>query len=214
MVRLSHAQVKDALHPADSSTGCPSMPTPEREVKPPLRREVGYFCHFVLEGKHMGGILVTNEIGVPLEFKYTEPVAMNRLQKTLYGAVLDRYLHETVIRDSLARELHSDPKYFITGFEEKEYLGTIAGREMIALQEVRSASSEPGGSFTRTRDREAVVLTDEGPGLRAAFSTSDEAVQQDMIDWLQGAARTMDLLEPLDRVKVALKMLIGDERKR
>jgi len=138
---------------------------------------------------------------------------MNRLQRTLYGAALDRYLHETVIRDSLARELHSDPKYFITGFEEKEYLGTIAGREMIALQEIRSSSSEQGGSFTRTRDREAVIMTDEGPGLRTAFSTSDETVQQDMITWLQGVARTMDVLEPLERVRAALKMLISDERR-
>jgi hypothetical protein len=190
------------------------MPTPEREVRNSLQREVGYFCHYAQEGKHMGGILVTNEIGVPLEFKYTEPLAMNRLQKTLYGAVLDRYLHQTVIRDSLARELHSDPRYFITGYEEKEYLGTLAGREMIALQEVRPGASESGASLTRTRDREAVIMTEDGPGLRAAFSTSDEALQEEMIGWLQGVARNMDLLEPLERIKAALKMLVGDERKR
>jgi hypothetical protein len=189
------------------------MPIPEREAKTPSTREVGFFCHLGLEGRHMGGILVTNEIGVPVEFEYTEPVSMSRIQKTLYGAVLDRYLHETVIRDTLARELHSNPKYIITGFEEKEYLGTLAGRGMIALQEVRSASSEPGGSLARPRDREAVIVTDEGPGLRVAFSTSDEAVQQDMIGWLQGVARTMDLLEPLDRIKAALRILVGEERK-
>lgn len=162
----------------------------------------------------MGGVLVTNEIGVPVEFKYTEPVSLNRMQKTLYGAVLDRYLHEKVIRDSLARELQSNPKYIITGFEEKEYLGTLAGREMVALQEIRSASSEPGGSLTRPRDRETVITTDDSPGLRAAFSTSDETLQQDMISWLQGVAQTMDLLEPLDRIKAALKIIFSDERRR
>jgi hypothetical protein len=191
------------------------MPTPEREVQDSPQRKVGYFCHYAQDGKHTGGILVTNEIGVPLEFKYTEPLAMNRLQKTLYGAVLDRYLHETLIRDSLARELQSDPRYFITGYEEKEYLGTLAGRAMIALQEVRPGSSESGASLTRTRDREALIMTEDGPpGLRAAFSTSDEALQEEMIGWLQGVARTMDLLEPLERVKAVLKMLVGDERKR
>jgi len=178
-----------------------------------LRREVGYFCHYTQEGKLLGGILVTNEIGVPLEFKYTEPIAMNRLQKTLYGAALDRYLHETVIRDSLARELQSDPKYFITGYDEKEYLGTLAGRAMVALQEVRPGASESGASLTRPKDREAVIMTDDGIGLRAAFSTSDEALQEEMISWLQNVALTMDLLEPLERVRVALKMLVSDERR-
>jgi hypothetical protein len=206
--------IKGRLNPADTSTGYKCMQAPEHEGKTPSTRQVGYFCHLGIDGKHLGGILVTNEIGVPLEFKYTEPVMLHKLQKTLYGAALERYLHETVTRDPLARELHSDPKYVITGFEEKEYLATFAGREMIALQGVRSATSEPAGSFARTRDREALIMTDEGPGLRAAFSTSDEAAQQDIITWLQGISRTMDLLEPLERVKAALKMLASDERRR
>ena len=188
------------------------MPTQELEAKTPSAQQVGYFCHLGLEGRHLGGILVTNEIGVPLEFKYTEPIALNRLQRTLYGAALERYLHETVTRDPLARELHSDPKCIIAGFEEKEYLCTFAGREMIALQGIRSASSETGGAFARSR--EALIMTDEGHGLRAAFSTSDEAVQQDIIAWLQGISRTMDLLEPLERLKAALRMLAGDEKRR
>lgn len=162
----------------------------------------------------MAGILVTNEIGVPIEFKYTEPVSINRLQKTLYGVALDRHLHESVLRGSLAAELRSNPKYFITAFDEKEYLGTLAGKEMVALQEIRPGSSESAGAYTRTRDREATIMTDEGPGLRAAFSTSDEAAQRDMVDWLHDLAGTMDLLEPLERIRAALKMLIGDERRR
>jgi hypothetical protein len=39
-------------------------------------------------------------------------------------------------------------------------------------------------------------------------------VQQDIIAWLQGISRTMDLLEPLERLKAALRMLAGDERRR
>ncbi len=190
------------------------MPAPDQEVRSTATQQVGYFCHIGLDGRYLGGILVTNEIGVPLEFRYTEPVALHKLQKTLYGAALERYLHETVTRDPLVRELHSDPKCIITGYEEKEYLGAFGGREMVALQGLRSASSDPGGSFTRTRGREALIMTDEGPGLRAAFSTSDETVQQGIIAWLQGISRTMDLLEPLERVKAALKMIAVEERRR
>lgn len=194
--------------------GYQCMPAPEHEVKTTLTQQVGYFYHLAADGRYLGGILVTNGIGVPLEFKYTEPITLNRLQRTLYGAALERHLHETVTRDPLARDLNSDPRYILTGFEEKEYLRTFAGREMIAVQGIRSASSEPGGPLARSRDREALIVTDEGPGLRAAFSTSDEAVQQEMIAWLQGLSRTMDLLEPLERIRAALRMLVGDERRR
>src|SRR5512139_3146178 len=132
------------------------MPTPEHEARTPSGQQVGYFCHLGLDGRHLGGILVTNEIGVPLEFKYTEPVALSRLQRALYGAALERYLHETVTRDPLARDLRSDPKCIIAGFEEKEYLRAFAGREMIALQGIRSASAEPGGPLARSR--EALIM--------------------------------------------------------
>ena len=67
--------------------------------------QVGYFRHHQIDDRHMGAILITNQIGVPLEFKYTEPVAATRLHKILYGSVLEKYLHETVIRDRLGREI-------------------------------------------------------------------------------------------------------------
>ena len=178
------------------------------------QRQVGFFHHLSADGKHMGAILVTNHIGVPLEFKYTEPVTMNRLQRILYGAVLDRYIHETAIRDSLGRELHSDPRYFITNFDEKDFLGKLAGREMIALQELRAAAGEPAGSFSRTRDREALVEIDGGPTLKVLFSTAEETVQQEMAAWIRDLGQTMDLLEPMERIRTALKTIMGDDRRR
>ena len=67
----------------------------------------------------------------------------------------------------------------------------------------------------RTRGREVVIASEDGgPGLRAVFSTSDEAIQQDMIAWLQNVAQTMDILEPLERIKAALKTLLGEQQKR
>ncbi len=190
------------------------MPIQEKQVANPSRKQVGYFCHLRLDEKHMGAILVTNQIGVPLEFKYTEPVAATKLHKILYGSVLEKYLHETVIRDRLGREVRTSPNYFITSYEEKEFLGCIADREMMAIQKCALPPGELSGPFNRIREREAIVELEEEPlFLRLAFSTADEAMQHGMVAWLQEIARTMDIMEPLDRITSALTSICGDMRK-
>jgi len=190
------------------------MPIQEKQVTNPSRNQVGYFCHHRIDEKHMGAILVTNQIGVPLEFKYTEPVVATKLHKILYGSVLEKYLHETVIRERLGREVRSSPSYFITSYNEKEYLGLLADREMMAVQRYAAPPGELSGPFNRIRDREAIVeLEEESIFLRLAFSSGDEAIQHAMASWLQEIARTMDVLEPLDRIASALTSICGDGKR-
>ena len=190
------------------------MQVQEKPVINSSRKQVGYFSHLRIDEKHMGAILVTNQIGVPLEFKYTEPVVATRLHKILYGSVLERYLHETVIRERLGREVRSLPDYFIAPYEEKEFLGTVAEREMMAVQRCGLPPEEISGPFNRIREREAIIeLEEDRVFLRLAFSTPDETRQHNMAAWLQEIARTMDVLEPLDRVASALTSLCGEAKR-
>jgi hypothetical protein len=162
----------------------------------------------------MGAILVTNQIGVPVEFKYTEPVVATRLHKILYGSVLEKYLHETVIRDRLGREVRNSPTYFIAPYDEKEFLGPVGEREMMAVQRYNLPPEEVSGPFSRIREREAIIeLEEDRIFLRLAFSTSDETVQHDMAAWLQEISRTMDVLEPLERITSALTSICGETRR-
>jgi hypothetical protein len=190
------------------------MPVQDRSVTNASQKQVGYFCHLRIEEKHLGAILVTNQIGVPLEFKYTEPVVATRLHKILYGSVLEKYLHESVIRDKLGREIKTAPSYFITTYDEKEFLGSIGDREMVAVQRYSLPPGELSGSFNRIRDREVIIeLEDDPVFLRLAFSTANETVQHEMVAWLQEIARTMDILEPMDRIKSALTSICGDGKR-
>ncbi len=189
------------------------MSPQERRDANAVGRQIGYFCHLRLSDRHIGAILVTNQIGVPLEFKYTEPVTTTRLQKILYGAVLDRYLHETVLRERLSQEIRSPADLYITPYEEKEFLAPLAGAEMIALQRFVSPPGEGSGPFTRIREREALIELEDGPTLRVVFSTADEGVQHRLATTLQEVGRTMDVVEPLDRMSAALKTLCTEERK-
>jgi hypothetical protein len=190
------------------------MPIQDRQVINPSPNQVGYFSHLRIDEKHIGAILVTNQIGVPLEFKYTEPVVATKLHKILYGSVLERYLHETVLRDRLGKEVRTSPNYFISPYNEKEFLGPIADREMMAVQKYATPPGELSGPFNRIREREAIVeLEEESLFLRLAFSTADETIQHNMVAWLQEMARTMDVLEPLDRIMSALTSLCGDGKR-
>jgi hypothetical protein len=190
------------------------MPMQEKQPVHPSANQVGYFSYLKTGEKHLGAILVTNQIGVPLEFKYTEPVVASKLHKILYGSVLEKYLHETVIRDRLGREVRTTPNFFIAPYEEKEFLGSLADREMMAIQKYAEPPGEISGPFNRIREREAIVELEEEPiFLRLSFSTSDESAQHNMVAWLQEIARTMDVLEPLDRIQSALTNLCGDTKR-
>jgi len=159
------------------------MPVLEKQPANAARRQVGYFCHLRIGEKHLGGILITNQIGVPLEFKYTEPVTASKLHKILYGPVLDKYIHETVLRDRLAREVRMEPEYFIAPYEEREFLSSIAGKEMMAVQRFNAAAGEASAPFTRIRDREIIVELEEGPRMMTNIvgcPQTPEALELDM----------------------------------
>jgi hypothetical protein len=190
------------------------MPIQEKQVANTSRNQVGYFRYHKIDEKHMGAILITNQIGVPLEFKYTEPVVATKLHKILYGSVLDKYLHETVIRDRLGREVRILPNFFITSYDEKEFMGSLADREMMAIQKYAMPHGEFSGPFSRIREREAFIeFEEEQIFLRVVFSTADEATQRAMVSWLQEIARTMDILEPLDRITSALTSICADGKR-
>ncbi len=176
-----------------------------------MSRQIGYFCYQNLHERHFGAVLVTNQIAVPVEFKYTEPIRCSSLHKILYGESLQRYLRQTLIRERLAEALESNAEFFIASYEERDFLTTIGGREMIAVESIGTGSTSTSEVFTRVRERQAIVTLEEGPQLRLAFSTVDDTLQRHIVSWLQELSRTMDLLEPMERVQHALKVLSAEQ---
>ena len=58
-----------------------------------------------IAGGYLGGVLVCDTKGFPLEFRYTEPIFPTKIQKVLYGHNLDKYLKVDVLLDSLLKVL-------------------------------------------------------------------------------------------------------------
>src|SRR6266545_1938242 len=57
----------------------------------------------------LGGYLVTNGWGRPLEFRLTTAVQPNRVQTALYGPTLVEYLHADVIGKTLVEKTGTKP---------------------------------------------------------------------------------------------------------
>src|SRR5476649_1728686 len=85
----------------------------------------------VSDDVYMGGAMVTDLFGLPVEFRYTEPVAATKLQRILYGDVLERYIQTDVIIAHLLEHLESKPTLFMTA--EYSFLSAIDGGGRIGI---------------------------------------------------------------------------------
>jgi hypothetical protein len=64
-------------------------------------------------GAYVGGLMVTDASGLPVDFRYTDPITPTRLQRALYGGVLDRYLRSEVVLRTLLDALETAPTLLV-----------------------------------------------------------------------------------------------------
>ncbi len=169
----------------------------------------------VAEGVFMGGVMVTDAHGLPLEFRYTEPVRATRLQRILYGDVLEKYIHGDVIAGNLIGRLEQKPDLFVVS--EPALLDTVgtAGKRAILLLGARVPPLKEFGAVQDISETEYFLqITDSGSPVRIRLpGPGDAALRAEATRLLTEAGKTMDPTEPLARVEAAIKMLWDDENK-
>ena len=67
--------------------------------------KLAYFVAMKEGASYLGGLLLTDVSGIPLDFRYTEPITPTRLQSVLSGKALEPHLTEEVIQRTLLKEL-------------------------------------------------------------------------------------------------------------
>ena len=167
------------------------------------------------EGTYMGGLRVTDLMGLPLEFKYTDPITPTALQQILYGKVLRQYLRDDILVRNLLREIKTVPSMIVV--PEPEYLSgrDKAGRTpMVSLQKTTLPFLKTPGEIQRVKETEAVFqpFQDGGP-LRLTFGAADPERQERALLIVKEVGRKRDLSEPLERVEKALRLLWQNHRK-
>src|ERR1051325_10404466 len=87
-------------------------------VDPKISASLGFLTVLEHELGLIGGFLVLNASGRPLEFHCTAPVAPNRAQQILYGPTLKPFLFGEQIGQTLVSRSKAAPLLVVTDCEE------------------------------------------------------------------------------------------------
>ncbi len=147
----------------------------------------------IAERGFVGGLLVTNHLGRPLEFQCTAPVKPNRTQEILYGPTLVTFLLAELIGRTLVEKIGVKPHLVLV--------------ERPDLLELRRHVNVPVACLQED-DRPAT------PGVRLGrqFVVSHREFVGDDTPISQGApyiTADADLSEPFQRVRDALHEALG-----
>jgi len=138
----------------------------------------------------VGGYLLLNPAGRPLEFHCTAPVTANRTQRILYGTTLKPYLYGEVIGQALLAKSKLQPMVVCTDSEP-----VLAARKFASVTLVRVLGED---------DRSAISAFSLGKSF-VVTAPHFESDQQAIAAAWSAAADHLDLFEPFARIREALE---------
>jgi hypothetical protein len=169
---------------------------------------IGYFSSMKNEEQYIGGIMITDQQALPVEFKYTEPIKPTQIHKIIYGKVLEKYIGEEVIKKRLFKEIKNTPSVFLV--TELDLLGedSVNHVPMVAVQNTTLPGLSAAGDFQRVKDKEIIIqpLTSKNP-LKLTFYSAEPDVQEKVMNTLRTFIDKIDVSEPFARVETALKLI-------
>lgn len=156
----------------------------------PASVSVGFLTILTDPGGVLGGYLVTNAWGRPLEFRLTTAVQPNRVQQLLYGPTLTEYLAADLIGKTLVEKTATQPALIVT-----DSVDVLPLRSRIEIPVVALGSSDAAGVMEFTNSRASVPL------LLATRFASDRLPIEERLERVDPA---VDLAEPFARIREAV----------
>lgn len=138
---------------------------------------------------HVGGLLVTNHLGRPLEFQCTTPVRPNRTQEILYGPTLKSVVFSELIGKTLSDRVQVKPDLLFVDQPELLELRRLVEIPVVLL----TAASE-----SETKDN--VQFSAASGVIHSEFA----ADQSRVAELTRAIPESADIREPLERVAEAL----------
>ncbi len=181
---------------------------------------LGYVvCLTMPDGAFIGGALITDSVGLPVEFRHTEPVVPTKLQRILYGKVLEAYMANDVVMGALLSSIQSKPDIYLV--PDIAYLQGADGFGPPALwiSSARNVPVKEAGARHDLSDEEYVLQLMPGNGPvrirmhlrdgKSSITSMRESSSKLLLDISNG----MDLIEPLHRVEEGLHLLWEEGQK-
>jgi hypothetical protein len=153
-----------------------------------------------------GGLLVTDERGLPVDFRYVEPIKPTRLQKLIYGDSLRRYLVLDAIAGTLLKAANLKADWIFTSDPILLDLDSRSAGKLVAVGNGEKQSLSDVGEWRMDKPGEIVLqVTQVGPPYKLTFQAKDRAETEEAAKDLAWLAGQLDFTEPLKRVSAALK---------
>jgi hypothetical protein len=170
----------------------------------------------------IGGYLILNEVGRPLEFHCTAPVKPNRAQQILFGPTLEPFLYGEQIGQTLLAKSSLEPLAVYT-----DVAAALAVRDFVKtpVALVLGGAAAPDGEAIREADsgRSELAQSESAATWRldaahssvrlATFSLGNNRLavyerhrrDQDDIQQRQATLADFDLAEPFERIREAIE---------
>ncbi|QDV53431.1 hypothetical protein [Gimesia fumaroli] len=145
------------------------------------------------DGALIGGLLVTNHFGRPLEFQCTTPVKPNRTQEVLYGPTLVPFLLGEVIGRTLVEKMNVKPNLVLVEQEQALELQNHISIPVAFLSDIEQIFDENADFICEQVGRNRLRFDAGHQTGKAAIENTSKNIPTDA-----------DLGEPFERVREAL----------
>jgi hypothetical protein len=163
---------------------------------------------------YIGAALVTDYKGYPLEFQYTDPILPTKIQQTLYGKGIEKYIKVDVILDSLLKVLSSNINLIIV--QDEELLNyKISSVEMVRASVAKKTQVVDGNKITKVKNNEYIIQSDSPGGpVRLQFGRSinveDEKFKK-IVELVEETTKFIEIYEPVERVYKSVELITNQE---
>ncbi len=170
------------------------------ETRKPEPLKLGFLAYLALaERGFVGGLLVTNHLGRPLEFQCTAPVRPNRTQEILYGPTLEPFLLCEVIGKTLLEKAAVKPTLVLIEEPQLFDLRNQVGVPVACLEKAEGSRSAEASRPSKGLLRLAVG------GQQILFAEGCDGDYEQLSGQLRLIPGEADLREPFGRVRDALQ---------
>jgi len=160
------------------------------------------------EHGYLGGYLVLNPVGRPLEFHCTVPVIPNRAQEILYGHTLKPFIYGEQIGQTLVNKAKSKPAFVCVDVADALTLGEHTSCSVVLVSPESAATNSPtyrqdaahNGPPAAHANLAAFSLGKNQVNLPAERSDERDGILK---HW-RGFTTELDLWEPFSRIHEAI----------
>lgn len=158
---------------------------------------------------YIGSILVTDQQGVPQEFRCTHPVKPNAIQKPLYGSALEPYIGVHLCGIPLLRSLQNTPALVIV--DKGALLGIRKSSDcpVVSLSGNGKKETSKSGSNNGHEKNMEQLTSPNGryPEISVSVHSNYSKDMEEARGLLYRTYGLMDLIEPFERMGNAIAVL-------